>query len=47
MDEAVAGARAIADDYAAHCRAARMIAEEHFDSNKVLGRLLAEIGINK
>ncbi len=47
MDEAVAGARAIADDYAAHCRAARMIAEEHFDSNKVLGRFLAEIGINK
>jgi hypothetical protein len=45
MDEAVAGARAIADDYVEHCRASRAIAEEHFDSNKVLGQLLTEVGI--
>jgi hypothetical protein len=43
MDEAAAGARAIADDYERHARAARAIAEEHFDSDRVLARLLAEV----
>jgi hypothetical protein len=31
-------------DYAGHARAAREIAEEHFDSDRVLGRLLEAIG---
>jgi hypothetical protein len=42
LDEAVAGADAIASDYHRHSRAARLLAEEHFDSDVVLGRLLAE-----
>ena len=41
--EAAEGVRAIRADYAAHSRAAREIAEEHFDSDKVLARLLAEL----
>jgi hypothetical protein len=43
LDEATAGARAIADDYERHARAARAIAEEHFDSDVVLAALLAEV----
>ncbi|HWC48862.1 MAG TPA: hypothetical protein VG448_08275 [Solirubrobacterales bacterium] len=39
-DEAVAGAEAIADDYATHARAARALAETHFDSDRLLGRFL-------
>ncbi len=46
LDEAVAGAEAIARDYARHSRAARAIAEAHFDSDKVLGRLLEEVGVS-
>ena len=45
LEEAVAGARRIVTDYDKHCRAARAIAEEYFDSDKVLGRLLKEVGI--
>jgi hypothetical protein len=45
MDEAVAGADAIICDYDRHCRAARLIAEQYFDSDKVIGQLLEEIGI--
>jgi hypothetical protein len=45
MDEAVEGAQSIAADYAAHSAAARRIAEQHFDSDKVLGRLMEEIGV--
>ena len=41
-DEAAAGARAIADDYDHHARAARGVAEEFFDSDKVLAALLEE-----
>ena len=41
-DEAAAGARAIADDYDHHARAARAVAEEFFDSDKVLAALLEE-----
>ncbi len=44
LDEAAAGARRIMSDYEAHCQAARTIAERYFDSNKVLGRFLEEIG---
>jgi hypothetical protein len=33
---------AIAKDYRHHCKAARKIAEEYFDSDKVLGALLRQ-----
>ncbi len=45
LDEAVAGARSIADDYEEHSRAARRLAERYFDSNRVLTRLLEEAGV--
>ena len=41
-EEAAAGARAIADDYERHARAARGLAEEHFDSDRVLARMLED-----
>ena len=40
LDEAAAGADAIATNYAAHCRAAREMAVEFFDSSTVLTRFL-------
>ena len=40
--EALAGIRALRDDYPGHCRSARAIAEEFFDSEKVLSRLVLE-----
>ncbi|MEJ7590767.1 MAG: hypothetical protein WKF77_04410 [Planctomycetaceae bacterium] len=45
LDEAVAGAEAITADYETQCAAARGIAERYFDSDKVLGRLLEEVGV--
>ncbi len=45
LERAVAGAEAIAGDYAAHSQAARALAEEVFDSDKVLGRLMEEAGL--
>ena len=45
LDDAVLGAEAIADDYEAHARGAREIAERHLDSDLVLGRLLDELGL--
>lgn len=47
MQEAVAGIEAINNDYLAHCRAAREIAEEYFDSDKVLGKMLGQMGFGK
>jgi hypothetical protein len=44
IDEAVAGIEAINSDYTAHCRASRAIAEEYFDSAKVLSQMLQRIG---
>jgi hypothetical protein len=44
LDEAVAGAEAIERDYQQHCLAARRIAEEFFDSDRVIGQLVAEVG---
>lgn len=44
-EEAVEGARRIVADYAAHARAARRIAEEHFDSDRVLARFVDECGV--
>jgi len=45
LDGAVAGAQRIAADYERHRRAARAIAEAHFDSDTVLARFLEEAGI--
>jgi hypothetical protein len=45
LEEAVAGAERIARGYDRHCRVARELAEAYFDSDKVLGHLIAEIGI--
>jgi hypothetical protein len=44
MDEAGAGAQEIVRDYSRHGRAARRLAEEFFDSDAVLPRLLSRIG---
>src|SRR5208337_3786170 len=41
-DDAVAAIRKVNADYAGHCRAAREIAAEYFDANKVLDEM-AEI----
>ena len=43
LDEAVAGVEAIRADPVRHAAAARAIAEEHFDSDRVLGRLLERL----
>ena len=43
FDEAVAGVEAIRADPARHARAARALAVEHFDSDRVLGRLLERL----
>jgi hypothetical protein len=45
VEEAVAGVDAIQRDYAGHARAARAVAEERFDSNRVLMRLLEQLAI--
>lgn len=45
MHEAIAGARAIMDDYGRHAAGARRIAEECFDSNLVLPQLLEQVGV--
>lgn len=45
LDEAVAGAAAIARDYDRHARAARALAEQRFNSDRVLGRFLEEVGV--
>jgi hypothetical protein len=42
LDEAVVGAEAIAADHDRHARAARTIAEECFDSDKVLAQMLED-----
>ena len=44
LEEACSGVEEISGNYARHCRAARAVAEEHFDSDKVLPRLLEQIG---
>ncbi|HEX6189554.1 MAG TPA: hypothetical protein VFZ40_15845 [Pyrinomonadaceae bacterium] len=45
LEEAVAGAESIARNYEKHARAARALAEEYFDSDKVLKELLNEVGV--
>jgi hypothetical protein len=43
LHQAVDGVEKIRANYAQHCRAARALAEDHFDSRKVLAKFLAEI----
>jgi len=45
-DEAAAGADDILANYAQHSAAARDLAAEHFESNRVLGRLLGDVGLD-
>ena len=45
LDEAAARVADVAQRYRDHCRAARAVAEAHFDSDKVVARLLEEIGL--
>jgi hypothetical protein len=46
LEEAAAGAARIAADYEGHCRAARELAETHFDSDVVLGSVLEDAGVS-
>ena len=45
IEEVLASVEALNDDYDRHARAARAIAEEYFDSDRVLARLLARLGV--
>jgi hypothetical protein len=42
MEEAIAAIQEVEGNYARHAQAARMIAEEYFDSDRVLNRLIEE-----
>jgi hypothetical protein len=44
-EEAVAAVHAVAADWALHARAARVIAEEHFAADKVIGAMLTAAGL--
>ena len=46
LDEAAAGVEAIERNYEKHALAARAIAEQYFDSDKVLQRLLVNLGVD-
>ena len=45
LEEAIVGVEQILSDYQRHCRAARSLVTEYFDSDKVLSRLISEVGI--
>lgn len=45
MDEAVRAVESVAADYERHRKAARAVAEEEFDSDKVLARFLEIVGV--
>ncbi len=45
LEEAAAGVEAVVGDRDRHARAAREIAEEHFEAGRVLGRLVRELGV--
>jgi hypothetical protein len=44
MDELLAGIETVDREYPRHAAAARRLAEEHFDSDKVLSKLLSAVG---
>jgi hypothetical protein len=44
-EQAILGAKQVSHDYDRHSRAARALAEEYFDSDKVLGAFIEEIGV--
>jgi hypothetical protein len=46
LEEAAAGVDTIERDYDRHSRAARELAEEYFDADKVLSRLLTRLGVH-
>jgi hypothetical protein len=45
LEDAIAGVEAVASDYEHHSRAARALAEEFFESDTVLGKILERIDI--
>jgi hypothetical protein len=45
VDEAVQAIKSMNDDYLGHCRAARRLAEEYFDSDLVLASLLERVDL--
>jgi len=45
IEQAAEGTDRIVREYQKHCQAARRLAEEHFDSSKVIRRLAQEIGL--
>jgi hypothetical protein len=45
LEEALSGVEELSADYARHARTARTLAEEYFDSDKVLSRLLGRLGV--
>ncbi len=45
IEDAVAAVETVTAEYARHARAARALAEEHFDSDRVLAQLLRRVGI--
>ena len=45
LEEAAEGLRAIRADYAVHSRAARILAQDRFDSDRVLTSLLGQVGL--
>ncbi len=45
LEQAASGVEAIVGDYRRHARAARDLAEDLFDSDKVLSRLLAKVAV--
>jgi hypothetical protein len=46
IKEAAAAINAVNQDYLGHSRAARRIAEDYFDSNKVLASILSHVGLD-
>lgn len=45
LEQAIAGAERIAHEYEGHSHAARDLAEAYFESDKVLGRFIEEVGV--
>ena len=45
LDDALRAVEAINSDYERHCKAARGVAEEHFEARAVAARLLADVGL--